>query len=392
VVQCFKGTDDDVIQNLKTKEALHLSDEGPEGKSILVKESVCYALVIGSRNGNESDRIMLSKFTANDPFDVSVMAFNIAKLTEEERSRLYVRRYGYCNSHLLTRMTRDPDFGKLPKLCALNEDNPIKDAAKFRKLSHGRTDPELSMGQLPWRRTFVDGYGDGKSMGSESYEGAIGGYLFVCSSTGDLHHKLYPTHEQFPAALFQYLIHVECEGNRCHELYCDTFAVNLSAEVEEICALFQVKVVPVSAGTPQEVSFVETAHRVIAGRSCAMLLGALHLPAWAWALSDKQAVYVSRFLPQSTRDWKCAYHLNTGKFPEWDYLLCCHVFGAPCCYAAMDGPVHKRGALTEEGFFVGVQHPMVLILRKRDMKLLSVSKKKFIAYESLYTSPALLLV
>ncbi len=53
----------------------------------------------------------------------------------------------------------------------------------------------------------------------------------------------------------------------------------------------------------------------------------------------------------------------------------------------MDDPVHKRGALTEEGFFVGVQHPMVLILRKRDMKLLSVSKKKFKAYESLYTSP-----
>ena len=41
----------------------------------------------------------------------------------------------------------------------------------------------------------------------------------------------------------------------------------------------------------------------------------------------------------------------------------------------------------EEGFFVGVQHPMVLILRKWDMKLISVSKKKFIAYESLYTSP-----
>jgi hypothetical protein len=117
-----------------------------------------------------------------------------------------------------------------------------------------------------------------------------------------------------------------------------------------------------------------------------MLLGAPHLPAWAWALADKNSVYVERFLPQSTRDWKCAYHLNTGKIPDWDYL-CIHVFGCPCSFAPMDGPVHKRGALTEEGFFVGVQHPMVLILRKRDMKLLSVSKKKFIAYESLYTSP-----
>jgi hypothetical protein len=117
-----------------------------------------------------------------------------------------------------------------------------------------------------------------------------------------------------------------------------------------------------------------------------MLIGTPHLPAWTWALVDKNSVYVGRFLPQSTRDWKCAYHLNTGKIPDWDYL-CIHVFGCPCSFSPMDGPVHKRGALTEEGFFVGVQHPMVLILRKRDMKLLSVSKKKFIAYESLYTSP-----
>ena len=223
-------------------------------------------------------------------------------------------------------------------------------------------------------------------MGVESYEGAIGGYLFVCSSTGDLHHKLYASHEQFPAAVFQFLVHVEGEGNRCHELYCDTFAVNISAELEEICALFHVKLIPVSAGTPQEVAFVETAHRVIAGRSRAMMIGAPHLPAWTWALADKHSVYVGRFLPQSTRDWKCAYHLNTGKIPDWDYL-CIHVFGAPCCYAPMGGPVHKRGELTEEGFFVGVQHPMVMILRKRDMKLLSVSKKKFIAYESVYISP-----
>ena len=281
---------------------------------------------------------------------------------------------------------KDPDFGELPSFCNLNEDNPVKDAAKFRKLSHGRTDPELSMGRLPWFRTFVDGYGGGKSMGVESYEGAIGGYLFVCSSTGDLHHKLYASHEQFPAAVFQFLVHVEGEGNRCHELYCDTFAVNISAELEEICALFHVKLIPVSAGTPQEVAFVETAHRVIAGRSRAMMIGAPHLPAWTWALADKHSVYVGRFLPQSTRDWKCAYHLNTGKIPDWDYL-CIHVFGAPCCYAPMGGPVHKRGELTEEGFFVGVQHPMVMILRKRDMKLLSVSKKKFIAYESVYISP-----
>jgi hypothetical protein len=232
----------------------------------------------------------------------------------------------------------------------------------------------------------VDGYGGGQSMGTESYEGAIGGYLFVCSSTGDLHHKLYASHEQFLAAVFQFLTHVESEGYRCHELYCDTFSVNISSELEEILGLFQTKLVPVSAGTPEEVSFVETAHRVVAARSRAMMLGAPHLPKWCWALADKHAVYVGRLLPQSTRNWKSAYWLNRKFAPHWRNMAI-HVFGAPCAYAPMEGPVHKRAARTEEGYFVGVQNPMVLVIRKRDMELISCSRKKIIMYESLYTLP-----
>jgi hypothetical protein len=49
--------------------------------------------------------------------------------------------------------------------------------------------------------------------------------------------------------------------------------------------------------------------------------------------------------------------------------------------------VHKRAAQTLEGFFVGVQHPMALVIRKSDMKLISVSKKKLVVYESCYTAP-----
>jgi hypothetical protein len=212
-------------------------------------------------------------------------------------------------------------------------------------------------------------------MGEASYEGAIGGYLFRCPSTGEIHHKLYASHEQFPAAVFQFLTHVEGEGNRCHELYVDTFSVNISAELEEVVGLFQCRIVPISAGTPQELAFVETAHRVIAGRSRAMMIGAPHLPAWCWALADKHAIHVGRFLPQSTRQWKCSYFLNTKRIPDWRHL-CLHVFGAPCRYAPMTGPIHKRAEMTEEGFFVGVQHPMVLIIRKSDMKLISCSKKE----------------
>ena len=179
---------------------------------------------------------------------------------------------------------------------------------------------------------------------------------------------------------------MESEGYRCHELYSDTFSVNISAEMEEILGLFQTKLVPVSAGTPEEVAFVETAHRVVAARSRAMLLGAPHLPAWCWALADTHAVYVERLLPQSTRNWKSAYWMNRKLAPQWRNMAI-HVFGAPCSYAPMEEAIHKRASRTEEGFFVGVQHPMVLILRKHDMKLISCSRKKVIVYESIYTLP-----
>ena len=111
---------------------------------------------------------------------VNVMLFNAAKCSVEERSRLYVRRLGYCDSNALVRMSKDPDFGELPEFCHLNEDNPVKDAAKYRKLTHERTDPAYSQRFKCWGRTYVDGYGGGQSMGQPSYEGAIGGYLFKC--------------------------------------------------------------------------------------------------------------------------------------------------------------------------------------------------------------------
>ena len=117
-----------------------------------------------------------------------------------------------------------------------------------------------------------------------------------------------------------------------------------------------------------------------------MLLGAPHLPRWCWALADKYSVHVGRLLPQSTRGWKSSYYLNMLKAPDWRHMFI-HVFGAPCMYSPMEGPVHKRADQTLEGFFVGVQHPMALVIRKSDMKLISVSKKKLVVYESCYTAP-----
>ena len=413
-VGCFNDTDDDVLQDRVSGRTIKLTEEGQANKSILVLSTqkvpkvpitnVFRQIVADIAKGNRTSLVTSLSDDKSPDADQSsskpvnkaqrkvrhdgnkVLLFNVAKCSVEERSRLYVRRFGYCDSNLLTRMCKDPDFGELPNLCVLNEDNPVKDASKFRKLTHHRTDPAISQRFPCWGRTYVDGYGGGQSMGEESYDGAIGGYLFKCPTTGDAHHKLYASHEQFPAAVFQFLTHVEGEGHRCYELYVDTFAVNISAELEEVVAMFQCKVVPISVGTPQELAFVETAHRVIAGRSRAMLAGAPHLPGWCWALSDKHAVYVGRYLPQSSRNWKSAHFLNTGRVPDWRNLSI-HVFGAPCRFAELSGPVHKRSEVTIEGFFVGVQHPMILILRKSDMKLLSCSRKKCVVYESAYICP-----
>ena len=81
-----------------------------------------------------------------------------------------------------------------------------------------------------------------------------------------------------------------------------------------------------------------------------------------------------------------SYYLNTGRVPNWR-ALCIHVFGAPCRFAIPTGPVHKRAEITEEGYYVGVQHPMAIVIRKSDMKLVSVSTKKLHVYESAYCAP-----
>jgi hypothetical protein len=150
LVGCFKNTDDDVLQDRKTKYTVTLSEEGSTDKKILVLETVpcptfinrlkMNKLVEQVRKKNLSALIpnpehLLSDIDNRIRRDASTqllisghlkktfttMIFNEANVSVEERSRLYVRRLGFCNSKLLTRMTNDPDNGTLPKLIQLNE-------------------------------------------------------------------------------------------------------------------------------------------------------------------------------------------------------------------------------------------------------------------------------
>jgi hypothetical protein len=123
------------------------------------------------------------------------------------------------------------------------------------------------------------------------------------------------TSNQFPVALHQFLSRVEAEHFTCHVIYVDAHSVNLSAEAEEVAALFKRVILPVSAGTPQEMAHAESMVRAIKRRSTAMKAGAPHLGKQRWALCDKCAVHVQDFLPvsTSTRNFHCPFYLRTGR-------------------------------------------------------------------------------
>jgi hypothetical protein len=75
--------------------------------------------------------------------------------------------------------------------------------------------------------------------------------------------------------LYQALQDVERQGFVCREIMVDTFVVNLSAAAKEVVAMFKTRIVPISAGTPQELAYAERAVKTVAERSSSMFLGLL---------------------------------------------------------------------------------------------------------------------
>ena len=65
-------------------------------------------------------------------------------------------------------------------------------------------------------------------------------------------------------------------------------------------------------------------------------------------------------------------------------ILSIHAMGAPLVFAPMEGPIHKRGEINQEGWFVGIQWPAALVKRKTDGKILSCARQKIRVYESAY--------
>ncbi len=167
------------------------------------------------------------------------MLMNEAHLTKQEADRLHHWRIGHRSSGKST----------LNEICPVCIEGKKKVGSFKRNVEfHGHTvEPTL-----PYFRLYCDGYGGQRSMGDVSYQGGIGGCVFACP-TGSIKTKLYGSTEQFPSILFQVLQEIESEGFVTRENYVDTHSVNLSRAAEEVAAMYKVRIIPVSAGTPQEI-------------------------------------------------------------------------------------------------------------------------------------------
>jgi len=181
---------------------------------------------------------------------------------------------------------------------------PACEQAKHKSGSFKRNKEFLGTGitsKVIYWRLYCDGYGGQRSMGDESYQGANGGFVFVCPVSGTIKVKLYASTKQYPAILYQVLQEIEGEGYVVREIYVDTFSVNISRAAEEVAAMFKVRIVPVSSGTPQEMAYAERAVQTLAQMSRALMAGAPHLPGFCWGLSDIHAAYIHRTLPQKSK-------------------------------------------------------------------------------------------
>ena len=329
LVQSYQGTEDDVIHCTKSGTVIPLLEQN----GILVLSTM--------RNDRVISRTMLQKImsgalSALVPYKLTLkrnktsttLLMNEARLSPEAFARLWHWRLGHPGPDVLLKMNE----GVTHKL---NEDCYCCDQSKFKIGSFPKNDPLLTQSLPPWWRSYCDAYGSGKkgtivgsSLGGESYEGAVGGFVFICPSTGTLRRKLYATMEQFPAILYQFLQDVERQHFVCRELYVDTPSINLSGKAEEVVSLFSCRICPISAGTPQELAYAESGVRTLAKISRAMILGAPHLPSWAWGLSDGYATYVHDVLPQRAHGNKSPFEMRTGRKPNLK-LLFIKTFGAP---------------------------------------------------------------
>jgi hypothetical protein len=131
-----------------------------------------------------------------------VLVMNEATLTTTEANRLNHWRHAH----------RSTSGARHSERC------PACEQAKHKSGSFKRNKEFLGTGitsKVIYWRLYCDSYGGQRSMGDESYQGAKGGFVFVCPVSGTIKVKLYASTKQYPAILYQVLQEIEGEGYVC---------------------------------------------------------------------------------------------------------------------------------------------------------------------------------
>ena len=315
---------------------------------------------------------------------------NVSKLTPVQLARLWHFRLSHSAPKVPYDMHRLQSVLHLKCPIILNEDCPGCDDGKFRVQPFPRRDyEELSTENLdPWEKVYFDGYGGQKSLGI-TIGGANGGFMFVCAKTNAWWKHLTRTTKHFPLVLRKFLLWVENQKFRTRMLISDTYSVNISAAATAVCDDFDAVLRPASAGSPQELGQAEKAIQDLRRMTRCSLASAPHLDKQLmWGLCDEWQVWVHYILPGPPRNKGMSpYEMIEGRKPDLKVLFL-HPFGCPVSFKPMKNTPgwssNKNEPIVVQGFFVGMQWPMVLVLRTTDNKVVSVSRRKVRCYESMY--------
>ena len=216
-------------------------------------------------------------------FQVHVM--NEAKLSKEQKARLWHWRLGHQPYELMKWLVDEGLVDEMEIKAVLNEDCATCDKARFKKGSFKRNKDDVSRraANAPWHRVFIDGFGGQNSFGCPSYHGAVGGFVFICAKTGAIETKLYKTKDQFPRLLEQFLLERIADDYRVREIICDTDSILISQDgVEPILADYGCVIRPASAGTPEENNLAENAVGRLKKGILALMTGAPHIKKNRW--------------------------------------------------------------------------------------------------------------
>ena len=133
----------------------------------------------------------------------AVMAtFNFSRLTNRQKARLQVARFGYMPPSTLYTTARKNRILNLEMPSALaDEDVPIATKAYGRKRPHKRriNGTQINSDRIkPWWWISVDAVGPFQV---QTIHGAVGAFIFTCLRSTDRKVKLYKARSDYPAIL-----------------------------------------------------------------------------------------------------------------------------------------------------------------------------------------------